>query len=147
MVGLLAGHGRGRPLPSRPHCCAPRRPAPLDLGSELLLAGSRRARQQIDTVNALLGHTSRPSRRRGPVPPRIQLLLNALKITAAEQCYAAVDDLVAAVGLRDGYLKDSATGLEAALRDLRSAALNYSNDRLHQADGRLALLDPEVRFV
>ncbi|MER6528166.1 AMP-binding protein [Streptomyces sp. NPDC001508] len=52
-----------------------------------------------------------------------------------------------AVGMRHGYLKDSPTGLERALRDLRSASLNYSNDRLHLVDGKLALLDPEVRFV
>jgi alkylation response protein AidB-like acyl-CoA dehydrogenase len=75
------------------------------------------------------------------------MLLNALKITASEECHAAVQDLVDAVGLRHGYLKDSPTGLERALRDLRSASLNYSNDRLHLADGKLALLDPGVRHV
>lgn len=120
----------------------------FDLGSELLLGRLSAARQKIDTVNALLRHTEQAVSTAADLSqPRIQLLLNALKITASEQCHAAVDDLVAAVGLRDGYLKDSATGLEAALRDLRSAPLNYSNDRLHQADGRLALLDPEVRLV
>ncbi|MER7109835.1 acyl-CoA dehydrogenase family protein [Streptomyces sp. NPDC000229] len=120
----------------------------FDLGSELLLTRLSRARQRLDTVHALLAHTvevvesgedlSRPSR---------QLLLNSLKITASEECLAAVDGLVEAVGLRHGYLKDSPTRLELALRDLRSAALNYSNDRLHLADGRLALLDRGVTFA
>ncbi|MDC7340491.1 hypothetical protein PQR15_33620 [Streptomyces lydicus] len=79
--------------------------------------------------------------------PARQLQLNALKITASEECLAAVDGLVAALGLRHGYLKDSPTRLELALRDLRSAPLNYSNDRLHLADGRLALRDQGVSFA
>ncbi|MEU4493940.1 acyl-CoA dehydrogenase family protein [Streptomyces sp. NPDC023998] len=120
----------------------------FDLGSELLLGRLSAARQKIDTVHALLRHTEQALRCGTELSaPRVQLLLNALKITASEQCHAAVDDLIQAVGLRDGYLKDSATRLELALRDLRSAPLNYSNDRLHQADGRLALLDAEVRLA
>ncbi|MER7920797.1 MULTISPECIES: acyl-CoA dehydrogenase family protein [unclassified Streptomyces] len=122
--------------------------ARFDITSELLLTRLSRARQRLDSVHALL-------RQAVPVvesgedlsrPPR-QLLLNALKITASEQCLAAVDELVEAVGLRDGYLKDSPTRLELAVRDLRSAALNYHNDRLHLADGRLALRDPGVTFA
>ncbi|MGW7545599.1 acyl-CoA dehydrogenase family protein [Streptomyces sp. NPDC054770] len=123
-----------------------------DLGSELLLTRLSSARQRLDTVHALLRHTAAMVTRAAEdgtdlSHPRQQLLLNALKITASEQCHGAVDDLVTAVGLRHGYLRDSPTGLERALRDLRSAALNYGNDRLHLADGRLALLDPEVRYV
>lgn len=120
----------------------------FDLGSELLLGRLSAARQKLDTVHALLRHTEQVVRQAPDLSvPRVQLLLNALKITASEQCHAAVDDLITAVGLRDGYLKDSGTGLERALRDLRSAPLNYSNDRLHQADGRLTLLDQEVRLA
>ncbi|RST16356.1 acyl-CoA dehydrogenase [Streptomyces sp. WAC05374] len=120
----------------------------FDTGSDLLLTRLSRVRQRLDTVHALLAHAvdvvesgedlSRPSR---------QLLLNSLKITASEECAAAVDGLVELVGLRHGYLKDSPTRLELAVRDLRSAALNYSNDRLHLADGRLALLDRGVTFA
>ncbi|HEY3606569.1 MAG TPA: acyl-CoA dehydrogenase family protein [Pseudonocardiaceae bacterium] len=122
--------------------------ARFDLGSELLLSRLSRARQRLDAVHALLRHTQHlvTSSADLSTPPN-QLLLNALKITASEQCHAAVEDLIDLVGLRHGYLKDSPTRLELALRDLRSAALNYGNDRLHLADGRLALLDPEVRFV
>ncbi|MZE80944.1 acyl-CoA dehydrogenase, partial [Streptomyces sp. SID5475] len=132
VLTLMRGAGRGR----------------FDLGSELLLSRLSRARQRLDSVHALLRHTEQVFAGAADVSaPRVQLLLNALKITASEQCLAAVEDLVDAVGLRHGYLKDSPTRLEAALRDLRSAALNYHNDRLHLADGRLALLDPEVRLV
>ncbi|HWH00946.1 MAG TPA: acyl-CoA dehydrogenase family protein [Pilimelia sp.] len=122
--------------------------ARTDLGSELLLSRLSRARQRVDTVHALLRHAATVVEPGGDLSgPRTQLLLNGLKITAAEQCLAAVEDLVDAVGLRHGYLRDSPTRLELALRDLRSAALNYHNDRLHLADGRLALLDPEVHLA
>ncbi|CAL9655901.1 acyl-CoA dehydrogenase family protein [Streptomyces sp. Tu 3180] len=123
-----------------------------DLSSELLLTRLSTARQRLDTVHAMLRHTAGVVRRAVEEDadlshPRHQLLVNALKLTASEQCHRAVDDLVTALGMRHGYLKDSPTGLERALRDLRSAALNYSNDRLHLADGRLVLLDQEVRCV
>ncbi|WP_311137749.1 hypothetical protein [Streptomyces sp. I6] len=119
----------------------------FDLGSELLLTRLSRARQRLDTVHALLRRTQHLVEVEADLSaPGSQLLLNSLKITAAEECHAAVNDLIDAVGLRHGYLKDSPTGLEKALRDLRSAALNYSNDRLHLADGQLCLLDPDVNF-
>ncbi|MEW2069857.1 acyl-CoA dehydrogenase family protein [Streptomyces sp. NPDC007346] len=119
----------------------------FDLGSELLLTRLSRARQRLDTVHALLRRTQHLVQVETDLSaPGRQLLLNSLKITAAEECYASVNDLIDAVGLRHGYLKDSPTGLEKALRDLRSAALNYSNDRLHLADGQLCLLDPDVNF-
>ncbi|MEU7324500.1 acyl-CoA dehydrogenase family protein [Streptomyces griseoviridis] len=116
--------------------------------SELLLTRLSRARQRLDVVHALLERTLTTVTTADDLsrPPH-QLQINALKITAAEQCHRAVDELVDALGMRHGYLKDSPTGLERALRDLRSASLNYSNDRLHLVDGKLALLDPEVRFV
>jgi alkylation response protein AidB-like acyl-CoA dehydrogenase len=120
----------------------------VDLGSELLLTRLSRSRQRLDTVHALLTQTERTvGECPDPSVPAVQLRLNALKITAAEECYRAVDELIEAVGMRHGYLRDSETRLEHALRDLRSATLNYSNDRLHLADGKLALLDPEVRFA
>ncbi|MER6441336.1 acyl-CoA dehydrogenase family protein [Streptomyces sp. NPDC001185] len=123
-----------------------------DLSSELLLTRLSTARQRLDTVHAMLRYTAGAVRRAVEEGadlshPRHQLLVNALKLTASEQCHRAVDDLVTAVGMRHGYLKDSPTGLERSLRDLRSAALNYSNDRLHLADGRLTLLDQEVRYA
>jgi acyl-CoA dehydrogenase len=37
--------------------------------------------------------------------------------------------------------------LERAFRDLRSASLNYGNDRLRRASGALALMDSEVHFA
>ncbi|MGW6491657.1 acyl-CoA dehydrogenase family protein [Streptomyces sp. NPDC055056] len=120
----------------------------FDLSSELLLSRLARARRRLDTVHAVLHRAVADVDRGGDFshPPR-QLLLNSLKVTASEECLAAVDDLVQAVGLRHGYLKDSPTRLELALRDIRSASLNFHNDRLNLADGRLALRDQGVTFA
>ncbi|MYW46421.1 acyl-CoA dehydrogenase family protein [Streptomyces sp. SID161] len=120
----------------------------FDLGSQLLMTRISRARQRLDTVHALLRRTEALVAGGADLAgANSQLLLNGLKITAAEECHRAVEDLIDAVGLRHGYLQNSPTRLEKALRDLRSAALNYSNDRLHLADGQLCLLDPDVRFA
>ncbi|MBG7704680.1 acyl-CoA/acyl-ACP dehydrogenase [Streptomyces sp. MC1] len=122
--------------------------ARTDLHSELLLSRLSRARRRLDQVHALLTRTQTTVAETADLSrPAVQLQLNALKITASEECLRAVDDLIDAVGMRHGYLKGSPTRLEQALRDLRSAALNYHNDRLDLVDGKLALLDPEVTFV
>ncbi|CAM5322796.1 Acyl-CoA dehydrogenase OS=Streptomyces tendae OX=1932 GN=GUR47_28165 PE=3 SV=1 [Streptomyces tendae] len=121
-----------------------------DLKSELLLTRLSRARQRIDTVQAMLSHTADvydtlSERERGGAA--WQLLANALKVTASEECPAAVEELVELVGLRHGYLRNQPLALERALRDLRSASLNYGNDRLHLANGALTLLDQETTLA
>ncbi|WP_411104861.1 acyl-CoA dehydrogenase family protein [Streptomyces sp. cmx-4-9] len=121
-----------------------------DLKGELLLTRLARARQRIDTVQAMLSHTADvygtlSAEERGGPP--WQLLVNALKVTASEQCPAAVEELVELVGLRHGYLRNQPLALERALRDLRSASLNYGNDRLQLANGSLSLLDQEATLV
>lgn len=120
----------------------------IDPGSPLLLTRLARVRARLDGVNALLRHTVAVLDRTDDlaVAP-VQLLVNALKVVAAEQCHAAADDLVELMGLRHGYLQDSPLFLERTLRDLRSASLNYANDRLLLANGALVLLDREVRLA
>jgi acyl-CoA dehydrogenase len=121
-----------------------------DLSSDLLRTRLSKIRQRLDVVHAMMAHATAVYRTGDTTTlgaPNAQLLMNALKVTASEQCLAAVDELIEVVGMRHGYLKDSSLALERALRDLRSAALNYSNDRLHAVDGALVLLDSEVRFV
>lgn len=120
-----------------------------DLGSELLLRRLSRVRQRCDSVHALIAHACSvlADKTVDVTAAPTQLLLNAVKITASEQCLAAVDELVELVGLRHGYLRDSPLALERVARDLRSASLNYSNDRLHASDGALALMDRDVRHV
>ncbi|MFJ4877316.1 acyl-CoA dehydrogenase family protein [Streptomyces sp. NPDC088745] len=119
----------------------------LSLDSELLLTRIARVRHRLEAVAALLAHTLDTVTHEDVSRPRVQLLVNGLKVTASEQCHAAVHELVEIVGLRHGYLRDSPLALERALRDLRSASLNFSNDRLLLADGKLTLLDAEVRLA
>jgi acyl-CoA dehydrogenase len=119
-----------------------------EVSSELLLTRLARVRCRLDTVNALLHHSRCVFENADDVSlPRVQSLLNTLKIIAAEECFSAVDELVELGGLRLGYLRDSPLWTERVLRDLRSASLNYGNDRLYLSNGRLALLDPEVRLA
>ncbi|AHH99584.1 acyl-CoA dehydrogenase family protein [Kutzneria albida] len=120
----------------------------FDTTSELLLTGLAKVRGRIDTVHSLLRNTSRVVESTEDLTqPPVQLLLNTLKITAAEQCFTAVDELIELVGLRHGYLTGSPLRLEQAFRDLRSASLNYGNQRLYLANGTLSLLDQQVRLV
>jgi acyl-CoA dehydrogenase len=120
----------------------------FDPTSELLLARLARVRGRLDLVHALLRHTLDVlDEAAEPSAAPVQLLLNTLKIQAAEQCFAAVDELVELVGLRHGYLEGSPLFLERVFRDLRSASLNYANDRLYLANGSLTLLDREVRLA
>jgi acyl-CoA dehydrogenase len=115
--------------------------------SELLLTRVARVRARIDTVHAMLRHTvSVMERAADMTAPPVQLQVNTLKTLAAEECFTAVHELVELVGLRHGYQRTSPLFLERAFRDLRSASLNYGNDRLYLVNGSLALLDQEVRL-
>jgi acyl-CoA dehydrogenase len=120
----------------------------VNLESDLLLSRLGRIRNRLGLVDASLRQcvdlVDTPDADLSL--PSAQLRLNALKAEAAQLCFEAVNELVELVGLRDGYLRDSPLWLERTLRDLRSASLNFSNDRLLLANGRLALLDPEVRL-
>ncbi|MGV9289102.1 acyl-CoA dehydrogenase family protein [Streptomyces sp. NPDC003719] len=119
-----------------------------DLDSPLLLARLSRVRQRLDTVHALTTHAASVlASAEDTTSTPVQLLVNAVKLTASELCPAAAEELTDLMGMRHGYLRDSPTGLERTLRDLRSAPLNYSNDRLHAADGVLTLMDREVRHA
>lgn len=116
--------------------------------SELLLARLATARARLDVVHGMLRHAvSVLERGRDITEAPAQLLLNALKTEAADLCYDVVNKVIELIGLRHGYLVQSPLRLERALRDLRSAALNYSNDRLRLASGGLALMDAGVRLA
>jgi acyl-CoA dehydrogenase len=119
-----------------------------DVTSELLLTRLARVRARLEVVHALLARVLWVAEQAEDLSaPPVQMQLNALKIVAAEQSIEAADDLVELMGLRHGYMSESPLWLERTLRDLRSASLNYGNDRLYLSNGRLALLDPEVHFA
>jgi acyl-CoA dehydrogenase len=120
----------------------------FDLGSDLLRTRIARIRLDLDTMAALLGRCLRDVESAGTgadlEAPPVQLRLNALKVHTAERACHVVDALIELTGLRHGYLRDSPLALERVFRDLRSASLNYANDRLLLANGALALLDQGV---
>jgi len=69
------------------------------------------------------------------------LLINNLKIAGSRLSFSVVDGLIELGGMSYGYLRNDDAGLERVFRDLRSAALMFSNDRLLQANGRLILVE------
>lgn len=124
-----------------------------DLSSPLFAERLARIRLDLDTVGAYLHRVvdEYEELRADPAgvavraaEPWFQLHLNGLKVLAAERLFAAADRLVQLAGMRHGYLKTSAVPLERAFRDLRSGSLNYADDRLYVANGKLALLDRDV---
>ncbi|WP_436536195.1 acyl-CoA dehydrogenase family protein [Actinoplanes sp. HUAS TT8] len=118
------------------------------LDSELLRARIARARIDLDTMAALLAQCIRDAQDTAAIEEiPVQLRLNALKVYTAERSFAVVNNLTEIVGLRHGYMRDAPLGLERVLRDLRSASLNYANDRLIAANGAMALLDNGVHLA
>lgn len=130
----------------------PARRRDFNLRSELVLDRIARIRLDVDAVDAFLGTVVREIEelRRGGgdigAAP-VQLRLNGLKVFASETLMDAADRLMDLLGLRHGYMRSSAIPMERLFRDIKSARLNYSNDRLTTANGTLTLLDPEVRLV
>ncbi|MFK0250084.1 acyl-CoA dehydrogenase family protein [Amycolatopsis azurea] len=120
----------------------------FDPGSDLALVRLASVRSRLDVTNAVLRHTARAvESTEDPTELSTQLLVNTLKTHAARECFAAVDEMIEIVGLKHGYFADSELRLERSFRDLRSASLNYSDDRLRKTNGALALRDPAVRLA
>jgi acyl-CoA dehydrogenase len=120
----------------------------FDLRSDLLRTRLARVRLDLDMVAALIGQCLRDVADAADLEAvPVQLRLNALKVAASERCFAAVDTLIEVTGLRHGYLRAGPLALERMFRDLRSASLNYANDRLMLANGALTLLDRGVNLA
>ncbi|MFD5478824.1 acyl-CoA dehydrogenase family protein [Streptomyces hawaiiensis] len=128
------------------------RPRGLDIRSDLVSERLARIRMDLELVSAYL-HRVRDEvlqlRCDGQSldRPHIQIHLNTLKVTAAELAFRSVDRLVQLTGLDLGYRRDSVLALERRFRDLRSASLNYANDRLLAVTGAITLLDRAVRLA
>lgn len=121
----------------------------LNVRSEIFMHRLARIRLDLDVVSALLKSViAEVGDRAGRdlADPDVQLHLNGLKIAASDRCFAAVDQMIELCGLRHGYFHRAPIRLERLFRDLRSASLNYSNDRLLAVNGRLTLLDRDVRL-
>jgi acyl-CoA dehydrogenase len=131
---------------------SPRRPRSIDPRSDLVAERLARARTDLELVGAYL-HRVRDevlALRDAGVSvdnPTTQIHLNTLKVVASELTFDAVNRLVQLTGLATGYLKNGPVPLERHFRDLRSASLNYANDRLLTVTGALALLDRSVELA
>ncbi|MFC8700799.1 acyl-CoA dehydrogenase family protein [Streptomyces anulatus] len=131
---------------------SPRRPSSVDLTSDLVAERLARIRMDNETVSAYLRQcleeiTHCRADGRDVAATSVQIHLNTLKVLASELSHRSADRCVELAGLALGYLADSPVPLERHLRDLRSASLNYSNDRLLTATGTLTLADRSVRLV
>lgn len=131
---------------------SPRRPRSLDPNSPLTAVRLARLRADLELTSCYLTRVTREVLERRSAgaslnTPEAQIHLNTLKIVAAEKSFDVVNDLVELVGLANGYLRSSSIPLERNLRDLRSASLNFANDRLLVANGALVLLDRAVRLA
>jgi acyl-CoA dehydrogenase len=124
--------------------------------SDLAAHDLARVRLRLDTAAAFLGSCLTEYQdldaREQDGPGRFsdvafQLHINGLKVLVSEAAFGAADDLVTIAGLRYGYTRSPSTPLERVFRDLRAAALMYSNNRLLVANGQLALLDRDVRLA
>jgi acyl-CoA dehydrogenase len=124
-------------------------PGQRRLSSEVFRYRLARARVSLELVAAYLGAvvtevTVARSANRTLAGPVAQTHLNVVKVAAAEHLFAAVSSLVEIAGLGEGYAEGDDRVLPRVFRDLRSASLNYSDDRLHLSNGSLAALDTEI---
>ncbi|MBF9128545.1 acyl-CoA dehydrogenase family protein [Plantactinospora sp. S1510] len=120
--------------------------------SDLAQARLAEVRSKLEAVSAYLWQVVAEveelrSLGRRPDAPATQIHLNTLKVLASTLTYQAIDECVQLVGLNHGYRRDSDLRLESLLRDLRSASLNFSNDRVLVASGVLGLVDTNVQLV
>lgn len=127
----------------------PKRPR-RNLTSDLLKHRLARLRLSLDLVDALLhrvvavieaGSAGSPGALRSRLDASQFILLSNLKVASSEMAYDVVNALVEIAGMRAGYLKGDALGLERVLRDLRSASLMYHNDQLLAANGNMILIE------
>nr|WP_229715356.1 acyl-CoA dehydrogenase family protein [Mangrovihabitans endophyticus] len=128
------------------------RPGSIDIRSELVAERLARIRMDLELVGAYLCRvTAEVSQLRAAgaslAGTATQIHLNTLKVIAADLTFRSVDRMVQLAGLSLGYRRGSALPLERHFRDLRSAALNYANDRLLTATGALTLMDRSVNLA
>jgi acyl-CoA dehydrogenase len=131
---------------------SPERPRGLDTRSALVAERVARVRVDLELASAYLNRVRDEVlevRRAGRTmdDPVTQIHLNVLKVAVAELTFGCVDRLVQLTGLSTGYLRNPGLPLERHFRDLRSASMNNSNDRLLSVTGALSILDSSVRLA
>lgn len=130
------------------HIRHPAPDAPQLSRSDHVLDRIARARCHLDVADAMVGAGLREYQLHdyaGRDRPAFQIMINNVKVVAAEHTFAAVNELVDVAGLGLGYQQGDGLILERIFRDLRSAGLMYGNQRLLRANGKLSLLDTAGR--
>ncbi|MFI9382485.1 acyl-CoA dehydrogenase family protein [Kutzneria sp. NPDC052558] len=130
---------------------SPKRSSSMDPAGDLVRHRLARSRMELELCGTYLARirdevvdARRAGRALGGYS--FQIRLDALKVAASELTFAAVDRLVQLGGAMTGYQRDAKVPLERHFRDLRSASLNYANDRLLTAIGTLTVLDGAGRL-
>jgi alkylation response protein AidB-like acyl-CoA dehydrogenase len=119
------------------------------LDSDLFLSRLARLRVSLDLLEAMLNQTTErvQSLRQNQATLKEyedithNIGLDNLKIAGSELAFSIVDGLIELSNFNQGYLKNEPLGLERVFRDLRSASLQYKNDRLLKANGKLILVE------
>ncbi|WP_280457731.1 acyl-CoA dehydrogenase family protein [Nocardia carnea] len=122
------------------------RPRSIIVDSELVRHRLARSRIELELGGSYLTHIRDEvlHRRRTSQPIdeyAFQIKLDTLKVTCSELSFSSVDRMIQLSGVMTGYQRDAPIPLERHFRDLRSASLNYSNDRLLTSIGALTILD------
>ncbi|WP_405160843.1 acyl-CoA/acyl-ACP dehydrogenase [Nocardia sp. NBC_01499] len=128
------------------------RPASINTDSDLVRHRLARARVELELCGGYLLHIRNEVLHRrhagqGMDDYAFQIKLDTLKVACSELTFSAVDRLVQLGGAMTGYQRDAPVPLERHFRDLRSASLNYANDRLLTTIGALTLLDGAGRLA
>ncbi|MDQ1024737.1 acyl-CoA dehydrogenase [Streptomyces umbrinus] len=131
---------------------SPTRRGGPDIHSELVRERLARIRVDLDLVSSYLTRLcDELAAARSAAQPwsdiRTRLRVNTLKLAASELTFKAADSMVQLAGMNGGYSRLAPIKFERHFRDLRSARLNHSNDRMWPATGALALLDPKVTLL
>ncbi|MDF3139840.1 MULTISPECIES: acyl-CoA dehydrogenase family protein [unclassified Streptomyces] len=134
------------------HLRSPQRGGGPDISSDLVRERLARIRLDLELVHAYLLRVADEivelrDTARSLSTGVTQIHVNSLKLAASDLCFRAVDRMVDLAGLSVGYSTDSPVPLERHLRDLRSASLNYANDRLWTVNGALSLVDTAVSLA
>ncbi|GAA5054955.1 acyl-CoA dehydrogenase family protein [Nocardia callitridis] len=107
--------------------------------SDVMLARLSSARSSLDTVRFALDTVTNDYADGATGTAQFAIHTNELKVLASVKCFDAVDTMIEIGGLSLGYMRNPRTRLERAFRDLRSASLNFSNDKLAVANGKLIM--------
>jgi len=117
--------------------------------SDLFISRLADLRLQVDLMGAILEKAAEDTeqlyRSNAPLSqfedPTYQILINNVKTACANLSFQVLTGLIEVAGVYPGYLKSSDTGIERVFRDLRAASIQFHNDRLNAANGKIQMFE------